>query len=389
MERRIRLLPTPRDALTLRLRRIDGMVLRIGIGLFVATLLVLMFSRLVNLGTVWLHLKHLDIELALLCGVVFLAAYVVRALRWRLFLTASGKSANVPRVVMTYQVALFVNWLLPVRGGELVKSLLLRQLDGIPISETLPTVAMDKSMDLLPSVMLLLLLPFMPFQLSRPLWTLLLMVLFVLAGAAAFLLVAALRRQTALRMLRWATAKLPHPLRRMEPFLVRFIDILLSLVMRPRLLARAALLTVAAVCLDALFCLLAFAAVGTPVPFPVVLFGYTLFNLAFILPTPPGQIGSNELIGLLIFSGVFGVSRTGVAAMFIFSHPWTAMLMAISGALCLSAMGLSMRSTLALAHAKDHPSAAPATEADRSPRAYLPARLAPEQAQREEAPHPG
>ena len=104
--------------------------------------------------------------------------------------------------------------------------------------------------------------------------------------------------------------------------------------------------------LDALFCLLAFWAVGVNVPLLVVLYGYTLFNLSFILPSPPGQVGSNELIGLLIFSGVFRVDRAGVGAMFLFSHPWTGLLMTCSGLACLSAMGLTLRSTLRLA--RDH-----------------------------------
>ena len=76
--------------------------------------------------------------------------------------------------------------------------------------------------------------------------------------------------------------------------------------------------------INALFCLLAFKAVGVTISPQVALYGYTLFNLAFILPTPPGHLGSNELVGLLIFAGVFGISRSGVAAMFLFSHPWTA-----------------------------------------------------------------
>jgi uncharacterized membrane protein YbhN (UPF0104 family) len=114
----------------------------------------------------------------------------------------------------------------------------------------------------------------------------------------------------------------------------------------------AAAYTVVAVGLDALFCVLAFRAVGVGVALPAVLYGYTLFNLAFILPTPPGQIGSNEVIGLLIFSGVFGVDRAGVGAMFLFSHPWTAALLTACGLLCLSAMGLTLRSTLGLARAQ-------------------------------------
>jgi uncharacterized membrane protein YbhN (UPF0104 family) len=114
------------------------------------------------------------------------------------------------------------------------------------------------------------------------------------------------------------------------------------------LLLVACAYTVVAVSLDALFCWLAFRAVGVAVAVPVVLYGYTFYNLAFILPTPPGQVGSNELIGLLIFSGAFGVGRSGVGAMFLFSHPWTAILMTSSGLLCLSAMGLSLRSTFRL-----------------------------------------
>jgi hypothetical protein len=43
------------------------------------------------------------------------------------------------------------------------------------------------------------------------------------------------------------------------------------------------------------------------------------------------------------------VDRSGVGAMFLFSHPWTAVLMTTSGLLCLSVMGLSLRSTLRLA----------------------------------------
>jgi uncharacterized protein (TIRG00374 family) len=326
--------------------RLGGAALRYAIGAACALVLVYAFTKLVNIGSVLTRLRHLNVALALLCGAVFLSAYVVRALRWRQFL--GPRRVGVGRVIAVYQVAQFVNWLLPIRGGELVKGVLLRQLDGMPMSESLPTVAMDKTMDLLPAVGLLALLPFLPFHLSRPLWALLLTVLVVLVCGALFLGLAARRRDVALRLLGWGVARLPRPLRGIEPFVMRFVDALLAIVARPRLLAMAALYTVGAVCLDALFCMLAFQAVGAAVTFPMMLFGYTFFNLAFILPTPPGQIGSNEVLGLLLFSGLLGINRPAVAAMFLFSHPWTAILMVISGLLCLSGMGLTLRSTLAL-----------------------------------------
>jgi uncharacterized protein (TIRG00374 family) len=328
-------------------RRLSGPALQLGIGLAVALILVVTFARVVNLGSVFARLAHLNVALAFLCGAVFLLAFGVRALRWRLLL--APRRVGAVRVVLIYQVAMFVNWLLPIRGGELVKSVLLRKLDDIPISESLPTVAMDKALDLLPAVGLLLLVPFMPFHLSRPLWLLLLFALVILVAGVAFLGLMAWRRRAAQAVLARLTLLLPRAVRaRAEAFLAQFMDALLGLVARPRLLLVATGYTVVAVGLDALFCYLAFAAVGAHVAFPLVLYGYTFYNLGYMLPTPPGQIGSNELIGLLVFAGLFGLNSSDVAAMFLFSHPWTAILMAIAGLLSLSAMGLNLRGALAL-----------------------------------------
>jgi uncharacterized protein (TIRG00374 family) len=248
-------------------------------------------------------------------------------------------------------VATFLNWLLPVRGGELVKSLLLRRSDGIPVSRSLATVSMDKAMDLLPAVVLLSLLPFVRLHLSGALWAMLLSAMAAVGVGVLVLALAAWRRERTLALLaRPLAGILPSGARqRVEPCIVLFVDTLLSLIRQPRLMLVAAAYTAVAVALDALFCLLAFQAVGVTIAVPVVLYGYTFYNLAFILPTPPGQVGSNELVGLLIFSGAFGLNRSGVGAMFLFSHPWTALLMTASGLLCLSVMGLNLRRTLSLA----------------------------------------
>jgi uncharacterized protein (TIRG00374 family) len=334
-----------RTAQTVRARTV---VLRIALGLGAGLILVLIFLRLVNFGAVYQRLEHVSIGLALLSGLVFLAAYAVRALRWRRFL--APYAVSVPRVIAIYFVAIFVNWLLPIRGGELAKSVLLRRSHGIPISRSLPTVVMDKAMDLLPAVGLLALLPLVHLRPSRPLWLLLLSALAVLSVGVLVLGLAAWRRdRTVARLTRLLGTILPRGLwRRVEPFLVRFIDTLLALFRRPRLLLIAAVYTAGAVGLDALFCFLAFRAVGEAVALPIAVYGFTFFNLAYMLPTPPGQIGSNEVVGLLIFSGLFGLDRSAVGAMFLFSHAWTAILMASSGILCLTAMRLNFRSALGL-----------------------------------------
>lgn len=333
-------------------------VYRTALGVIAAALLLYIFSRVISFGSVLRQLERLNVALALLCGAVFLSAYVVRALRWRYFL--APHTVRVRDAILIYQVSIFINWLLPVRGGEIVKAFLLKRQSAIPVSESLPTVAMDKLMDLLPSLVLLSILPFMPFHLSGPLWGLLLFVAGILLLCIAFLLTAVWKRDLALAALHRGFAITPAAVRRtVEPFVERFVDALLRLASQPRLLLIATGYTAVAVCLDALFAWLGFLAIGAQLSLAVVIFGYTLYNLAYILPTPPGQIGSNEVIGLLVFAGIFHVSRLSVATMFVFTHPWTALLMIVSGSASLSALGVGLRSTLALDHGESGAQQAP------------------------------
>jgi uncharacterized protein (TIRG00374 family) len=332
-----------------RTARARTVALRTAMGLAAGALLVLAFLRLVNVPDVYRRLTHLNVGIALLCGAAFLAAYVVRGMRWRCLLTPN--KVSIRRAAAIYQIAIFLNWLLPIRGGEIAMSLLLRHTDGIPVNKSLPAVSMDKAMDLLPSACLLALAPFMGFHLSQSLWLVMTGAMAALAFGAGVVVLAVWHRDRAVAVLTWPLEAVLRGRARDQaaPFVAGFLDTLVALIRRPKILLIAAFYTFIALGLDALFCLLAFRAVGVTVSLVVVLYGYTLFNLSFILPSPPGQVGSNELIGLLIFSGVFHVSRTGVAAMFLFSHPWTGILMTCSGLACLSAMSLTLRGTFHLA----------------------------------------
>ncbi len=325
-----------------------ALAIRMAIGLGIGTLFAVIFVQLIDFHAAWRRVQHLNVALALLCGVVFLSAYAVRALRWRLFLAPD--EITVKRVIGIYFVATFLNWALPIQGGELAKSLILRRTNGIPVSRSLATVTMDKTMDLLPAVILLAFVPLAGLRLSGPLWVLLVFALLLLGLGAMTLGFATWQRDRTLILLsRFVKAILPQRVSgHVEQFVVQFVDTVLALFRQPRLLLVAAAHTLVAVTLDALFCYLAFRAVGVSVRLPVVLFGYTFYNLAYILPTPPAHLGSNELVGLLIFSGLFGVSRSAVGAMFLFSHPWTGVLMTVSALVCVKTTGLDLRATLRL-----------------------------------------
>jgi hypothetical protein len=76
--------------------------------------------------------------------------------------------------------------------------------------------------------------------------------------------------------------------------------------------------------------------------------GYLLFNMFYLLPNPPGQVGSNEVVALLIFSGLLHVAPDKVIAMAVFFHPWSGLLMCGMGMAGLSSLGVSFSRTLKL-----------------------------------------
>ena len=324
---------------------------KVTIGLVVGIGLLFLVARFVDLpATIQVLRQNLTtprgIALALLSGVVFLLAWSIRGVRWKLFLNPIGKVSTL-KAVQLYLVGVFLNFLLPIRGGEVAKSLMLKRTSGIPVSHSLPTVAMDKALDLLPAPFIMVIVPFLGYKMNIELWLVLAFVGGLLMCLIFFVLLAAWKRDAAIRLLQRMTGLLPKVIAgKIEGFATGFVDSLLMGASQPRIFVPAMLLTVVAVIFDALFAMLAFWTIGFPVSFVTAIFGYTVYNMFYILPTPPGQVGSNEAVGLLVFGGLLHLPAVKVTAMFVFSHPWAALLMTVSGMACLSALGLKISTAM-------------------------------------------
>ena len=102
-------------------------------------------------------------------------------------------------------------------------------------------------------------------------------------------------------------------------------------------------LTGLAVLIDASYFFLMFRAFGIDVAFLRVLFGYTLLTLSYILPTPPAQIGYNELvIGLIFAGGLAGaaIPRDEVMAVIVVAHALTGLIITGVGLWSFWSMGI-------------------------------------------------
>jgi len=320
---------------------------KVTIGLLIGIGLLLLVARFVDLPvTIAILRTHLatpqGIALALLAGGAFLMAWSIRGIRWKLFLNPVGKVSTFQAIAL-YQVGVFLTFLLPIRGGEVAKCFMLKRNSEIPVSKSLPTVAMDKALDLMPALFIMAIVPLLGVQMDIKLWLVLWFVGGILISLLFFVFLSAWKRDSAIRLLQKLTSLLPKALAgKVEGFATGFVDSLLMGASQPRIFIPAIFLTVIAVIFDGLFAMLAFWTIGYHITFGIALFGYSVYNMFYILPTPPGQVGSNEAVGVLVFYGLLHIPKNEVTAMFFFSHPWAAVLMCTTGLICLSALGLTI-----------------------------------------------
>lgn len=315
-------------------------IFKASMGLLPGLLLLILVSRFVDLSQALQILgSHVatpqGLGLTLLIGVIYLASSAIRGLRWKLLLNPIGQ-LDLLKTLELYQVAGFLNFLWPVRAGEAARSISLKRLAAIPISKSLPTLAMDRTLDVMAALLVLVFAPLLGIAMNLQLWLITGLAGVVLLCIVVLFSLALRDRSPIIHFLQKLLGS------RLEGFITGLLDSLLACTSRPMLFLPAALLTVLAILCDGLLILLAFATLGIPLSFGTALFGYTIYQLFSILPSPPGQIGSNQAFALLAFAGLLHLSGNGVIAMSLFSHIWIALVVVASGFACLQMLGLTL-----------------------------------------------
>ncbi|MBD3348000.1 MAG: flippase-like domain-containing protein [Candidatus Eisenbacteria bacterium] len=286
---------------------------------------------------------------------LYLLAYFIRSLRWRLVLRPVAR-ISVSEGYSMLMAGYFLNYVIPVRAGEVAKSFFLKRLKGVPVATSLPTVFVDKLLEMVSIVFIVIMVPVLSVRLTGALAGLIYVLSALFLVACAVLVLAYVKEEATTRLLCAAFAWLPA---RVHERLSEWIGLFVRGMSVAKHNATAFLpllaLTAASVLVDAAYFLLMFRAFAVDVGFVRVLFGYTLLTLSYILPTPPAQIGYNELvIGLIFAGGLTGaaIARDQVMAVVIVAHAITALLITGVGLWGFWAMGI--RVTDSFRRASEH-----------------------------------
>jgi uncharacterized protein (TIRG00374 family) len=254
--------------------------------------------------------------------------YALRLLRWSLYLRHAGLAVPLRIRTLTF-LAGFALSITPGKLGELIKSYLLRESCGIPITRTAPIVIAERVTDLL-ALLILGLCGVALYGVARGM---------VVAGAVAIGLGLLALAWPRLAHALIALVCRPRPLQRFAPRLRSMYDGLAEL-LRPRPLGWATGLGIAAWLAECIgFSLIANAFPGAAVPLGLATLIYAATTIAGALSFLPGGLLVTEAsMTLLLVQSSSGMDQATAVAATILTRLATLWLAVAIGVVAMAAL---------------------------------------------------
>jgi uncharacterized protein (TIRG00374 family) len=237
----------------------------------------------------------------------------------------------------------FTNYIIPLRAGELMKCYFVKKLYGTRMTSTLPSVFIDKLFDTIGILFVLLLVPILSVSLP-PLLTILIFIILLILLIGLFILFTAIYAgEKVVGILKKICFFVPVRYEdKLDETLSLFVDGLAVFKNQKHLIFPVIIFSIGAILFDSFFFFSLFQAFSTEVNYFYVLLGYTLIYLSYIIPHPPAQLGSNELIMTLIFAAGFGMQAELSGAIMLFSHILTGLIIVTIGIFAYSYAGVRL-----------------------------------------------
>jgi len=185
---------------------------RFWLSLTISSLFLWWFARGIHWKDTLAALRHANYWLTLPALGAYLVAVWLRALRWHFILKpikSIAATALLPYVVIGYSA----NNLLPLRGGEIVRSYVTCKREGIPFTSALATIAVERIFDGLVMVLFLIATAYSLPRFDNPIVNQIIQiteVLFSCLFIGALLMV--LFRKSAVRLFAWLLRPFPDKL---------------------------------------------------------------------------------------------------------------------------------------------------------------------------------
>lgn len=315
-----------------------------GIGIF----LILVWLRFVNFNEILVTLSRVDKFVLLPIILFMLVSPVIRAFRLKVFLKPIQK-ISFKDLIFLNGVAMMLNFLIPIRGGEIAKGVYLHSNYKLPFGKSLVWIFLDRFIDflvvLVAAAILLFIIPLninfnTKYQASLIIIITIITIIFIIL---VYLMV--YKVVFAKKLLEF----LSHLLI-VRPIIIYFyrisnyfLDSFKILKRSPKDLLTLFALTVLAYAADGAIWFFTFLAIGSFQDFFKMYLAQILSALTYLVPAAPGYVGSAEASGLLIFSGVLGINPNLASAMIVLFHMVTIIFVIVFGVTSIYFLKIDLR----------------------------------------------
>lgn len=297
--------------------------IRIGIGIAISVIFLILAFRGQDFGEIRDSLRQTNLWWTLPALALYFVGVYLRAIRWRILLRPLIPHATSRQLFPVVIIGFMANNLLPLRAGELVRSVVVGREFQVRKTSALATIAVERIFD---GITMLMFLAFsMIFvSLTSELQHLAIISFLVFAGLLLGVVLLTFAGGFVSRLLQIVLGPLPTGLsRRVESMAESFLGGLGVLKSRGDL-AKVILTSIGAWLLEAsMYFLLAIgfgAQVREVMNMAVTLLTTGVANLSTLIPGAPGYIGQFEYGVGLVLSGVFGVVESQALAYAILVH---------------------------------------------------------------------
>lgn len=320
--------------------------IRIGLGIAISAFFLILAFRGQDFGEIRDSLRETNLWWALPALALYLLGVWLRAVRWRILLRPVAPHATSKQLFPVVVIGFMANNLLPLRAGEIVRSVVIGREFQVRKTSALATIAVERIFDGI--IMLLFLAVSMVFvSLTSELQHLAIISFFIFAGLLLGLFLLTFAGDFVSRILQLVLGPLPKGLsRKVEEMAESFLGGLGVLKSRGDL-AKVVLTSVGAWLLEAsMYFLLAIgfgAQVRETMGAAVTLLTTGVANLSTLIPGAPGYIGQFEYGVKLVLNGAFGVAESQALAYAILVHAALYFPITLFGLIIWFRRSLSMR----------------------------------------------
>lgn len=293
-------------------------------------ILIFVWSRFVNLDQILKILQTTDPKFVVSFIFFFGLAGALRGVRFKLLLHKYHRIPVKDMVMLTY-LAQFLSFMIPLRVGELSKSVYLHSQYNLHLGKAVVWVFIDRFLDFLMIIFTIsILLQFIPTILPSQFLPI---ILIVLAVFAIGFITAIIKHDFLKRVM----VVISHILI-FKPIKRAFVSFTHTIIdgfdiLRREVWELVALLlfTLFILVIDGMIWWSAFSALGLNLGVFKSMLGNGLSALTFLIPSAPGYVGSAEASGLAVFGGVLGLNANLASAATVLYHIITTVCLLVFG----------------------------------------------------------